>query len=579
MTSERLPIAGSRDTWRHTIALLRRRPVLLTVTLVAMLAGTAAGLLIPALLGRVVDAVREGRDGDLVPLIVLMAGSIATSALLAWIGEVQLARVAQSAIAELRERVLGRALVQPAAVLERAGTGDLVSRVSGDVNAVTVAISQVLPTFVGALFTIALTVGGLALLDGRLALAALLAVPLQLFALRRFLRSSRPLYQELRIAQAERGQQLIESFAGADTVRTLRLQNRHEEAIAARSERAIGIDIDTVRVRTVFFSRLNGAEYIGLAAILVVGYLLVGHDGLTIGAATAAALYFYNLFGPIGSVLALVDELQNAGTGLARLFGVAGMPASPDDSRLQPLSEGAAGVTADAITAGHEVGVPALDAVSVRLGPGERIAVVGSSGAGKTTLAKVVTGQIAPWSGTVIVHGPAGAVSGGIALVSQEVHLFSGTVADNLRLVRPTASDEELRTVLTRVHAHWVAELDDGLDTRIGSDGRRLTAAQGQQLALARMVLADPAVVVLDEATAEAGTDAAGLLDRAAEQALAGRTALVIAHRLSQAVSADRVIVMAEGRIVEEGTHTELVAAEGRYAQLWRAWKRGGGAS
>jgi ATP-binding cassette, subfamily C, bacterial len=198
---------------------------------------------------------------------------------------------------------------------------------------------------------------------------------------------------------------------------------------------------------------------------------------------------------------------------------------------------------------------------------------VGASGAGKTTLAKLIAGVHRPGTGAVHVGGVAPAAGTDVVLVTQEVHVFAGTLAEDLRLAAPEATGAELRAALDRVGAlAWASRLPNGLDTEVGDGGHALTIAEAQQLAFARLVLADPPVVILDEATAEAGSAGARVLEAAAEAALEGRTALVVAHRLTQAAAADRVIVLSEGRVAESGTHAELVAAGGRYAALWSAW-------
>ncbi|MGW6287156.1 ABC transporter ATP-binding protein [Streptomyces sp. NPDC055107] len=585
-----LPVASPRDTARTTLRLLARHRLRLTGTVLVLLASTAAALAVPALLGTMVDAVSEGRpwSGLLRPAGSIVAATGAGVAL-GWWGQLLLARTAQDTLAGLREDVFATAVAQPSSVLERAGSGDLVSRVAGDAEAVNTVIGKVLPATVSALFTIALTLVGIGVIDVRFALAVLAATPVQYLALRRFLARSGPVYRAARQAEAARGQRIVESLTGADTVAALRAQEHHTAAVAASSEHAIGFELRAVRLRTTFYGFLNLAEFIGLAAVLAVGYHLVGGGAVTLGAATAAALYFHRLFDPIGVLLSAVDELQNAGAGLARLIGILSLPAPPHHERLPaPRTPPAPGrIVLDHVSygyghgagAGAGTGRRALDAVSLTLEPGETVAVVGASGAGKSTLAKIIAGVLAPDSGRVLLDGvpladlPADVLRQRIVLVSQEVHVFDGTVAEDLRLFAPDATDAEIRATAGRLGAtEWLDALPEGLDTRVGSGGHDLTAARAQHLALLRLALADPGAALLDEATAEAGTSDADLLENAAAAALADRTGVVIAHRLSQAARADRIVVMDAGRIVASGTHTELAAAEGPYARLWEAW-------
>ncbi|MFB7857488.1 ABC transporter ATP-binding protein [Rhodococcus qingshengii] len=573
-----LPIASTKQTVRALIALLRPRKRALALTTVVLLSATACGLSTPALLGLMVDAVTEGKPfASLLRITAFMLGAATAGVALTWWSTQLLANVAQNVLADLREDVFAATLAQPSSLVEDAGTGDLISRVSGDVEAVNTVIARVLPATVSALFMISLTLVGVGVIDWRFTVAIVAVAPIHYFALRHFLRRSGPVYRRSRAAQARRGQQLIETLGGAGTVTALRRTDEHIGRIAETSEHAISFDMQAVRLRTNFFAQLNGAELLGLAAVLSVGYWLVTTGSVSIGAATAAALYFHSLFSPIAVFLSNIDELQDAGASLARLIGVTAMPGRPTSIPASDRSE-PIGVEVDRVSYSYDNSTPVIDSISISIAPGERIAVVGSSGAGKTTLAKLIAGIIPVGDGRITVDGTLiddlsdAELRHEVVLVSQEVHVFVGTIADDLRLCAPDSDDAKIAEAVDTMKAQWIHELPDGLETTVGAGGYQLTAAQAQHIALVRLALLDPPVVILDEATAEAGTTAAGLLDQAAELAVTGRTAVVIAHRLSQAVRADRILVMSGGRVVESGTHDELIGADGSYAALWEAW-------
>ncbi|MGR0160694.1 ABC transporter ATP-binding protein [Paenarthrobacter nitroguajacolicus] len=581
MSSEILPIATPRATRKAMWRLLAQRPGRLTLTIAVLLAASCCGLAAPAILGVMVNIAASG--GDVMALLWLAIGLLAAGALgalLGILGQNLLARICEDALAGLREEVFAAAVRKPLAQLEKAGIGDVVARVSGDVEAVSEAISGVLPAFTSAAFTIGVTLLGLGVIDWRFAVAVLIAAPLQVFTLRWFLKRTAPIYRTVRITEAKRTEQIIETVHGSRSVMALGLASRHADLVATASRENIGYSMRGVGYLTRFYNRLNLAELIGLSAVLVVGFWLHAEGAVTIGAATAAALYFYRLFDPIGLVLGQFDELQKAAAGLGRMFGLtmSAAPAAAPTAAPTAAPAADAGIVLDDVTFAYPGQRPALHGVSLTVRPGERVAIVGTSGAGKTTLAKVIMGLEHPNSGTAWVGGLDSAAAAPadlhsrIAMVSQEVHVFSGTLAEDLRLAKPGSSPEELAHALQSVGAAWVEKLDDGLETPVGAGGYQPTPEQAQQLALARLLLKDPAIAVLDEATAEAGTGSATMLDQAAEAALAGRTSVVIAHRLSQAASADTVVVMEQGRIVEAGSHQELLSDGGRYAHLWEAW-------
>jgi ATP-binding cassette subfamily C protein len=573
-TDHSLPIAGGRTVLREMWRALDRRGWRIAGLVVVFLATAAAGVLPSLAIGRVVDAVTTGGEARTVWIAgAIMVGSVVIGAVLAAVGMIGASRLLEGMLARMREDMVAAALRLPQSQVERAGTGDLISRAGDDVAEVAEAIPAVVPALTGSFFTIVVTFGGMAVIDPRYALALLVILPVHGFAVRRYLRGAPRLYAGERAAMAHRAQHLLDSLRGIETVRAFDLSGRHLVRIRAASWAVVRWTMDARAVQNVFSGRINAAELAGMTSLLVVGFFVVRDGGGTIGGTTAAMLLFLRLFNPIGQLLFVIDDMQSALASLARITGVvgagrgtAGEGSGEDGGRSRRRAPDGAGLSLRGVGHSYSADHPVLVDVDLGVAPGESVAVVGASGAGKSTLAALAAGVHDATSGTVEAPD-------GVVLVTQEVHVFDASLRDNLTLARADAADTALRHALGVVGAQPLLDrLPDGLDTHL--DGSALTPAEAQQLALARVLLADPGVVILDEATAEAGSSDAGRLERAAQAVIDGRTALVVAHRLSQAAAADRVVVMERGRIAEEGTHAELLASGGSYARLWQAWRR-----
>lgn len=575
-----LPIADRAAILRYVRPLLARRHLLLVATAATFLGGAVVSLAAPLALGTIVDSVAAGATSSAILWPATIIGVAAVlQGLAAMAAPAMSAHALEPVLAGLREDVVAHSLRAPAEIIERGGTGDLLARVDGDVAAVTEGVRAALPELTTAGLMIVLSLVGIIALDWRLGLAALAAVPVQWHTLRWYLPRSSPVYAAERAAAGARTTQLLETVAAADTVRAFGRGDDHVALVGHRSTQAADLVKQATRLRTRFFARLNLAEVTGVTAILVTGFWLVDTGRASVGAVTAAVLFFHRLFDPINVVLFTIDVAQAAGAALARLVGVLQIPAPAEPavhSAVPPT------VDIDGLGFAYDVGHPVLADVSLHLGAGEHVAVVGVSGAGKSTLAKLIAAMQSPTVGSVRVAGTAvdelASVAGRtpVAVVTQDIHVHAGTIADDLRLADPTASEATLNAALDQVGASgWIERLPERLATVVGDGGHPLSADQAQQLALARLILADPCVAILDEATAEAGSAGAKVLDRAAATAIRGRTAVVIAHRLSQAVQADRIAVIEAGRIVQLGTHADLVEVDGTYARMWQAGSSG----
>jgi ABC-type multidrug transport system fused ATPase/permease subunit len=567
MSATTLPIAGPRRVARAAGRLITADKRAVTFTLLLNVLSAVASLGAPYLLGRIIDDVTGSHRGDRIDLLAgaVLVCAVAQTLLARWallLGY----RFGERTAARVRVNFLSRALALPASVIERVPPGDLAARGTTDVDAVASTLRDVLPgVFVAAMQGLFL-VGAVLVLDLRLGLAALLGLSGILAATRWYLKRARDAYLEEGAANSELAEELAATTAGARTIEAFRLHDSRltvGRAAIARTKRS---RLATLRLRSVYFPATEGSYNIPIVFVLLVGGLLYFDGRVTLGTVAAATLYLRQLVGPMDTILIWIEQLQSSSASFARIEGLAEVPPGPASVTTTPADDR---IEVTGVRYAYPGGPDVLHDVDLTVQPGERLAIVGLSGAGKSTLGRLLAGVDRPPSGTVTVGGvavadlPPDVLRRQVVLVTQEHHVFRETLRNNLMVVAP---DDRLREALRTVGADWATDLDADLGENPP------TGAQAQQLALARVLLADPHTVILDEATALLDPRAARAAERALAAVLHNRTVIAIAHRLQTAHDADRIAVMDDGRIIELGTHHDLITRDGPYAALWQQW-------
>ena len=580
-TPERgFPVASSAQAAGFLGGLLRTRRAALAWAIGLNVAAAGAGLVAPLLLGRLVDDVTAGTLGRsaLTTMVAVITGVIVAQAVLTFGARRASAVLGYDLLAAAREEVVRIVLRLPLGHVEASGSGDLLTRITSDVGKMATAARWAFPTLIVSVVLIGATLAAMVANSWLLSLPMLLTAVIMTAGGRYYLRRATAGYIAESASYSVINSTMTETVEGARTVEALGLGRRRVAQLDEDTEVSAQAERYTMTLRNMLFAMVDSSFQLPLVGVVLLGIWGHGQGLVTIGQITTAALFVSQLQGPLDRVIAVLDHLQLGIVATARLIGVAQLE---DDRTPGEAEPDGVKITGSHLRFGYRDGVDVLHDVDVDLRPGERLAIVGPSGSGKSTLGRLVAGINRPRTGEVTVGGvdvmdlPLDRLRTEVALVTQEHHVFVGTVRDNVVLAREsTASDDEVREALATVGAwEWVERLPGGLDAQLGHGHTTLTPAQAQQVALARLIIADPHTLVLDEATSLIDPTSARQLEGSMAALLEGRAVIAIAHRLHTAHDADRIAVVDDGRIVELGDHHELLEQDGQYAHLWRTWR------
>jgi len=590
----------SKGIWRRVLRFAAPYRTWLIIFLLIIIAAAVIGVVTPVLAGRVVNQISGGGDaGTVVRIAIVIAVLAVFDAALSFTQRYYSSRIGESLIYDMRVRVFDHVQRMPLAFFTRTQTGALVSRLNNDVMGAQQAFTSTLSGVVSNVISLVLTAGVMFTLSWQITALSLVMLPVFVIPARRIGVRLQEITRESYNLNASMNTTMTERFnvSGALLVKLFGRPEVEAESFSSRAARVRDIGVTSAIYGRAFFVALQLVAALAQALVYGLGGYLAIKGHLNAGTVVTLALLLTRLYGPLTALSNIRVDVMSALVSFDRVFEVLDLdPLIKDAPDAVDLPTDARSVEFEDVRFSYpsakEVSLASLESVAVleerrptevlrgvsfRAEPGEMVALVGPSGAGKTTISQLVPRIYDVRAGRVLVGGvdvravTQQSLHDRIGVVSQDAHMFHDTIAANLRYARPDASDADLRVAMSDAHlGELLASLPDGLDTVVGERGYRLSGGEKARLAIARLLLKQPEIVILDEATAHLDSESEAVVQAALARALVGRTSLVIAHRLSTIISADQVLVLDDGRIVERGTHASLLASGGLYAELYR---------